>query len=260
MERQARRWVWLALVILVWAIGVSAEEAEKPRFSVVAEHDIIPEKMETYMAARIAEAKLHAEHKFEFPYLTFVQNFRVTRVYYFTAFAQLDGVTQMIEQWNAKTGGRSEQLDKQAMSCVDRVSTWVDVARPDLSYWPKEPAFMPDFSQPYYITGTVYHIKPGKYEEAVAVAKKVKELSDKSQSPMAYGMSECIFGSDCAAFIGVAFAKDKAAFATLEKKMEQNPNPEIEKLMNDNVHLVRRIETMEGTFVPEASYVPEGTF
>ena len=77
---------------------------------------------------------------------------------------------------------------------------------------------------------------------------------------MAYVVNECIFGSDCAAFITISFAKDQAAFAGLKKQMEQNPNPEIVKLMNDNVHLVRRIETTEGTFVPEASYVPEGTF
>jgi hypothetical protein len=259
------RWLLLGVVVLIWAVGTATgwaadEQAEKPQFMVVAEEDIIPERMETYMQARIAQARLHAEHKFEFPYLTFVQGFRVTTVWIFHAFAQIDGVPQMIEAWNEKTGGESKRLEKQLGNCVDRVSTWVNAARPDLSYWPKEPAFVPDFSKPYYISVAIYHIKPGKYEEAEAVAKKFKALNEKKQSPMPYAMEESIFGSDCSFFATVAFATDKATFAALEKKMEENPDPEVEKLMAESIHVLREIEMKEGTFVPEASYVPEGTF
>jgi hypothetical protein len=140
------------------------------------------------------------------------------------------------------------------------VSTWINVARPDLYYMPKEPAFSPDFSQPFYMSVAIYHIKPDKFEEAEAFGKKIKGLNEKKQSPMAYYMEERIFGADCSALIGVVFAKDKAAFVELNKKMDADPDKEIEKLFTDNVHLLTKIETMEGTFVPEASYVPEGTF
>ena len=42
--------------------------------------------------------------------------------------------------------------------------------------------------------------------------------------------------------------------------MEENPDPEFDKIMADYADVLKKIETMEGTFVPEASYVPEGTF
>ena len=264
MKDKRRRVVLLIGIVLIGlvsgAVGWAEEKTKEPRFMVIAEEDIIPGKMETYMQAHIAGAKLAAQHKFEFPYLTFVQDFRVTTVWFFHAFAQIDGAPQMFEEWNKRTGGKSKQLEKQGQSCVDRVSTWVNVARPDLSYWPKEPAFKADFSKPFYISIAAYHIQPGKYEEAEAVAKKLKELQEKEQPPMGYSMEECIFGSDCSAFIAVAFAKDKAAFVELQKKLDANPDPEIEKIMADSVHLLKKIETKEGTFVPEASYIPPGTF
>ena len=265
MQDKRRRCTLLGLVILMWvlssALAFAAEEqAEKPLFMVIAEEDIIPEKIETYMQTRAAQAKLHAEHKFEFPYVTYVQGFRVTSVYFFDAFAKLDGVLQMFDELNEKTGGKSKQLEKQAVSCIDRVSTWVNVGRPDLAYWPKAPAFMPDFSKPFYLSVAIYYIKPGKYEEAEAIAKKFKALNEKKQSPMAYSMEESIFGADSSFFASVSFAQDKAAFTALEKKMEANPDPEIEKLMAESIHVLKKMEIKEGTFVPEASYVPAGTF
>ena len=77
---------------------------------------------------------------------------------------------------------------------------------------------------------------------------------------MGYLMYQKIFGQDDYAFIAVMNAKDKAAFVTMDKKMEENPDPEIEKLFQENAHLVKKIETQEGTFVPEASYVPDQPF
>ena len=54
--------------------------------------------------------------------------------------------------------------------------------------------------------------------------------------------------------------KDKAAFVEQDKKGQENPDPEFAKLMAEGAAVLKKIETMEGTFVPEASFVPEGTF
>ena len=165
-----------------------------------------------------------------------------------------------MEAWNEKTGGKAEQLDKQSMPCVSRVSTSINVSRPDLSYFPKEPTLRSSFSEPCYQSVVIFHIKPGKHDEAEALAKKIKELNEKKQSPEAYVMEERIIGQDTSAFITVAFAKDKAAFVNLDKKMNANPDKEIGKLLAESAHLLTKIETKEATFVPGASYVPEGTF
>jgi hypothetical protein len=213
-----------------------------------------------YMKARVAAAKLCDQHNFEFPFMTFVQDFRVTTAYIFNTFAQLDGIPQKMEAWNQKTGGKSEQLQKQSMKCVSDSSSSVVVYRPDLSYAPANPIFTPDLDEPFYNFRVVYHIKPDKVEEAEAMGRKVKALNEKRQSPMGYLMYQKIFGQDDYAFIAVMNAKDKAAFVAMDKKMEENPDPEIEKLFTENAHLVKKIETQEGTFVPEASYVPDQPF
>jgi hypothetical protein len=243
------------------SIGVAAEEAgPKPRFLAIIEEDIIPEHMETYMKTKVAIAKLQAQHEYEFPILTFMQDFRVTTVVIFKTFSQLDNFPQKWEAFNEKTGGNAKQLNKQIKACVSGVSSSIVVSRPDLSYFPKKPAFWPDFSQPCYQSVDIYHIKPGKYDEAEAVAKKLKEFNEKKQYPWAYIIEERIIGQDTSAFIAVAFAKDKAAFVNQDKEIWENPDPEFWKIVAEFPHVLAKKEKHERTFVPDASYVPEGTF
>ena len=77
---------------------------------------------------------------------------------------------------------------------------------------------------------------------------------------MAYWVYEIICGEGVPAFMAVSCAKDKAAFAALEKRMQEMPGDEVAKVMAENSHVLTGIETMDGMYVPEASYVPEGTF
>jgi hypothetical protein len=255
--------LWIA--VLIWAgsaaVGLAAEEEERrPMYLYIIEEDIIPEHMETYMQARLADAKLSAQYDFEFPFLTFVQDFHVTTVGIFRSFAQLDSLPQKMEAWNEKTGGKAEKLNKQIMPCISRTSTSINVNRPDLSYFPKGPVFWPDFTESCYQSVTIYHIKPGNREEAEEAGKKIKELNAKKQSPYPYVVEERILGQDASAFCVIGFTKDKATMAKQEQLAQANPDPEGEKVAADYAHVVTRIETKEATFVPEASYVPKGTF
>ncbi len=243
------------------SLGVAAEEEMRPPFFLaIIEQDIIPDQMETYMKAKVAAAKLNAEYEYEFPYLTFVQDFRVTTVAIFKNFAQLDNFPQKQEAFNEKTGGKFKLLDKQMASCVRRVSTSINMSRPDLTYFPKEATFRPDFSQPFYQSVAVYHIKPGKKEEAEVVAQKLTQLNKTRQSPRAYIVEQCVIGQDRSAFIAVAFAKDKEAYVKQSKEMQANPDKEAQALLAEGTHNLIKIERKEGTFVPDASYVPAGTF
>jgi len=265
MKRQTRRWMLLGLVTVAWTLSgvvgwAGEEEGAQPHFVYVIQEDVKPEQMDSYMKTRAADAKLSAQYRFEFPFFTFMQDFRVTTCGIFGAFAQLDGFPQKMEAWEEKTGGQAEKLNQQIAKCVDSYSTSIVVFRPDLSYWPKESAFQLDFSQPFYQMRVKYYIKPEKYEEAQAVAKKIKELNEKKQSPMGYWMYESIVGQDGPMFVAAIGAKDKAAFVAMDKQGQENPDPEMEKVFSDNIHLLRKIETEEGTFIPEASYVPAGTF
>ena len=251
------------LIISTWAlVGVvaAAEEVPQPRFSAVVEDDIMTARLETYMKTKVAVAKLRAQYAFEFPYLTFVQDFRVTTVGLFDNFAQLDDFRRNMAALNEKTGGKSKQLDTQIAPCIRRTSSSINLTRSDLTYLPKEPTFLHDFSQPYYLSVDIYHIKPGKYDEAQSLAKKFKEFSEKKDSPNAYFVYERIIGQDKSAFIVVASAKDKAAFVKREKEIQDDSDPEFLKMRAEISRVLTKIERKEGTFVPDASYVPYGTF
>lgn len=265
MKRNRKIWVIVSLVMVIGAMWVSVgladeEEAQRPHFVWNMEVDVKPEHMEAYMEARGADAKLCARHEFAFPFLTFVNDFRVYTCAIFGAFAQLDGFPEKMEAWNKKTNGQSEQLHKRMAKCVDTAGSWIAVYRPDLSYMPQEPSFVPDFSEPFYQVAVVYHIRADKYDEAEAVARKFKAFDEKKQRPVVYWVYERLSGEGVPAFVAVIQAKDKAAFVEQQKKDQENPDPEIAKLMAEGAAVLKKIVTMEGTFVPEASYVPEGTF
>ena len=256
------RTLMFCLIISTCAmIGVAAEEeVRSPFFLGIIEEDIIPEHMETYMKTKVANAKLDAEYKYELPYLTFVQDFRVTTVVIFKNFAKIDDLLQKWEAWNEKTGGKANQLGEQIAPCVSQKSIWINVSRPDMSYSPKEPTFRPDYSKPYYLSVTIYRIKPGKYKEAEAFGMKTKALNERKQFRGSYFVEECFIGQDMPAFIVGNVAKDKAAFINEQKELQKNPDPEFEKLSAEIVPALAKVERSEGTFVPDASYVPEGTF
>jgi len=265
MERQARRWVLLAVIVLVWATtgavgAAAAEEAARLHFVGTFEDQVKPEMMEAYMKAKVASARLSAEYKFEFPYLTFVNDFKVFSCGIFTKFAQLDEFPQKMEAWNQKTAGKAEQIDRQIAKCVGAGSLSLEVFRPDLSYMPENPAFVPDFSKPFYQVAIFYHVKQDHYDQAQELARKIKALNEKNKSPMGWWAYECVFGAELPTFIEIAHAKDKAAFVELDQKLQANADPELEKLFAEGAVVLTKIEKMEGTFVPEASYVPEGTF
>jgi len=254
----------LWLVVLAWAasvpVGLATEERGRTHFVWHYEECIKPDQMETYMKARIADAKLSAEHKFEFPFFTFVDNFRVSTGGIFGAFAQLDAFPQILEAYHEKTGGKSKQLQDQAQKCVSHCSADIAVFRPDLSYQPESPAFTPDFSQPFYQSVTVYYVKPDQYEQAQEAAKKIKQMHEQKKTSMSYWVYERLCGEGVPAFVGLMSAKDKVQFVTLEKNMQEKVGDDYAKIMTENRRVLTKIETMEGTYVPEASYVPEGTF
>lgn len=239
--------------------GWAAEEAVRPYFVWSAVESIQPEHMGTYMKGRIADAKLSAEHKFEFPFVTFVSGFEVHTAGIFQAFAQLDGFPEKMEAWDKKTGGKGKQLQQQCSKCVSGRTSWISVFRPDLTYEPENPVFTPDFSKPFYRLAVIYSIKPGKHDAAQEVAQKIKALHEKRQSPLGYRVYERICGEGVPAFVVVMSAKDKAQFVKLDEQMKANPDPEIAKFMEENAHVLAGVETKEATFVPQASYVPEGS-
>jgi hypothetical protein len=260
MQRRKLMVLWLVVLAASVSVGFAAEPAPKPHFVWIYEDCVIPEQMETYMKAHTAMAMLCAEHKFEFPFLTFVDQFRVYTCGIFGAFAQLDGFPQKMEAWNEKTGGKSKQLDKQSAKCVSHCSASISVYRPDLSYEPKEPAFTPDLSKPFYQMAVFYYIKPDKYERAQEAAQKVKQMHEQKQATLGYSMYEIICGEDVPALVVMMMAKDKMDFLKLNKSEEEKLGDDFVKLMKDYVDVITKTEIREGTFVPEASYVPEGTF
>jgi protease I len=212
------------------------------------------------MKCRAESAKIDEKHEFTFAYLTFVDNFTVYTAAIFQKFAEIDGFPERMIEYNKKTGGKSKELDEQAQKCISHTSTSIAVFRPDLSYLPEEPAFTPDFSKPFFNKVYVYYIKPDKLEQAVEVAKKLKAMHEQKGTSMAYRMYERICGDGLPVLALLMSAENEVQLIDVGKKTMEKLGEDYTDLLKENVGVLSRIETIERTYIPGASYVPEGTF
>ena len=250
------RKLMLLIIGMCVSVGLAAEETGNQHFVWAIDAQIMPEQMEAFMEAKAANARLHAEYNFEFPYFVFVDDFHVHTVFRLDVFAQLDSAPQMFDALDEKTGGKSKTLGQQMSKCVSHRSASIAVYRSDLSYEPENPAFAPDFSKPFYQVVKFFYIKPDKFEEVQVLAKKGKAIDEKRQTPQGYMIYELACGDGVPALVVVMRAQDKVSFLKLEKRLQEKYAEEDAEIIEEALSLITRSETKEGTFVPEASYVP----
>jgi len=252
--------VLLTSLIVVSGVGVgfAGEDKMTPHYLWMWEDCIEPAQMEAHMKGRAQQVQLAAENGFEFSYFRFVQAFNVLTWAAFDKFELLDSFVEMMAEYDQKTGGKNKKLDDQCAKYVRSTSSSLAVYRPDLSYYPEKPLFTPDYSKPFFVVTVAYHVKPDKFDRAVEIAQRIKELYEKSQAPVGYRAYEKLCGSDLPTFFAVIYAKDKAQLVENEEKnQEQDPiSAQIERLFNANLDVLSGIDTVERQYVPEMSYMP----
>jgi len=257
MQKLGRMSLVGLVLMAVSSMGLGAEQNVPMHNLFIYEECVEPAQMETYMKGRAEQASLAAKHDFEFPFLKFVDNFKVVTCGVFERFAAIDEFPAILEEYVKKTGGRDKELDDLCAKCVRSASSSIAVYRPDLSYHAKNPAFTPDYSKSFFTVMVVYHVKSDKYDQAVEVAKKMKDLCEKHGALASYRLYERMCGEDVPVFFGVMCAKDKAQFLEIDKKDQEKLGAEIERLFNANLDIINAIESSEAMYVPEISYMPK---
>jgi hypothetical protein len=260
MKISAKQLGLLMLVSLALATSVSVGFAGQggfpPHYVWLIKENIEPGQMDAYMKCRVEGAKMDAKHRFPFPYVTSVENFTIHTAGIFRKFAEIDGFTERMIDYNKKTGGKYKELHEQAQKCVSHTSTFIDAFRPDLSYSPEEPAFTPDFSKRSYSEVVVYTIKPDKLEQAVELAKKVKTLHEQKGASLAYRVYERICGDGLPALTVIMNAENEVQLDNVREKTVEKLGEDFANLMKELFGVLERTETVEATYIPEASYVP----
>ena len=85
-------------------------------------------------------------------------------------------------------------------------------------------------------------------------------MHEQKGTSMAYRVYERICGDGLPAMAVLMSAEDKVQLIDVDKKTMEKLGEEYTNLFNENLGVLSRIETVERTYVPAASYVPEGTF
>ena len=257
MQKVGRMLLVGLVLMTVGSMGLGAEQSVPMHNLFIFEECVEPAQMDAFMKGRAEQTKLAAKHDFEFPVLRFVDNFKVVTCGVFEKFAAIDEFPAILEEYVKKTGGRDKELDDLCAKCVRSASSSIAVYRPDLSYHAKNPAFTPDYSKPFFTVMVTYHVKPHKYDQAVEVAKKIKDLYEKRGASASYRIYERMCGEDVPVFFGVMCAQDKAQFLEIDKKDQERFGAEAERLFDANLDIVNAIESSEAMYVPEISYMPK---
>ena len=250
--------VSLALATSV-SVGFAGQAAVPPHYLWMYKECIEPSQIYAYMKCRAEVAKIDTKHEFPFAYMTSVDNFTVYTAGRFQKFAEIDGFRERMIEYNKKTGGKRKELEDQAQKYINHTSTWIAVFRPDLSYLPEEPAFTADFSKRFFNKTYVYYIKPDKLEQAVEVARKMKALNEQKEASLGYLVYERICGDGLPVLAVLMSAENEVQLIDVLEKNAEKLGEDFAKLMNEISGVLNRMETVERTYVPEASYVPEGT-
>ena len=94
-------------------------------------------------------------------------------------------------------------------------------------------------------------------EQALEVAKKVEVLHEQKGVSLAYRVYERICGDGLPALAVVMSAESEVQFIDVNEKTVEKLGEDFTDLMREFFDVLDRIETVEATSIPTASYMPK---
>ncbi|RJP28570.1 MAG: hypothetical protein C4527_11580 [Candidatus Omnitrophota bacterium] len=250
---------WIVFLVLfgcVLQIGALAVEAqEKAKFVLVIRDQVKPGLVDEYLAAVKEYCAAFQENEYPFPFFTARRFFD----FEYAIFMDDLNLNQLLEAGtNIQTIVGKDQwasLQQRIMGTLDSESSWIEVFRPDLSYYPENPLFEFDPQQPCLMSNEICFLIPGKEKENEKLITQYVELCKEKQYPVAFGIYQVVIGADTPIYSFVTAWKDEEAM--LEgKKLESQLGEEARAIVQKGLEITRRYERREYMYLPELSYTP----
>ncbi len=225
---------------------------DKDQMFAVYTYDVMPEKVkaeEVFVKEMKAKFK---ENKVEGP----TWSTAVTNTNTFMYIVPIENMAQLDENpWEPiikKMGKENwKKFTDKAKGHESSSSSAVSVLDSELSYMPE--GLDPTTEGKDFRAWNIFHIKPGQYDEAKAVAKKIKEVYAAKKSKFHYRIYHNTFGGDGNTMVVVSSHKNMGDYYQNAEAARSLVQKDVEKLYDELLTHVAKQDRMYGNMRPDLS-------
>jgi hypothetical protein len=169
--------------------------------------------------------------------------------------SDLDKMNSEMPEVEQKLGKkRLDELTQRMGATIDHSSFFSVRELPELSYHP--PKNTVNVNERYFVHYDLFYITPGRYEDAMQIAKEWKKLFEAKQIPEGFTVFSAGFGADLPLIIVERSAKTMADYVAQmdqESRMFAESQKQLAQRWNE---IMRRYESRNAYFRPDLSYLP----
>ena len=245
----------VSLVVSICALTILAQEKEQQaKAFYVREVAVRPSGLMNFIAGVKELVAQETEHKFPFPIYAYgTEDF----MFYFLAPLGEGTIEDFWKAWGefqVKIGQeQGQKIQKLMEGTTEYHNDGFVVLRPDLSYTPENPRLKPEEAN--FRNWIFYYIEPGKEKETEEVAKKLVALYKSKNIPDGWDTYEVIMGKEAPLYVIVDRAKNAADYYSTD--YSKLLGEEAKALSVKSLPLLRKLETKQGWFRPDLSYIPK---
>ena len=143
---------------------------------------------------------------------------------------------------------------RQAADTIDYMNEFLVIARPDLSYVPENPRLSP--TETRFMHFDFHHLNFGTESVAEATAKRFAALHEQTGCDTGFTVYEVVGGTELPILIVATGAKDIADYYANQQRVLERLGDGVASIAESRDTVVRRIEQIDSTVLPELSYQP----
>lgn len=229
----------------------SAQEADAPAMFLIMEEFVAPSDMAEFWKVQNEAFEIFDEMEFD---MTFYGYRTDDNSYYWALplknFASIDKMFEkMKNQYNLlnEKGYNPAEKFRDLSSMSQFVVKW----NKELSYNPDE---MDENAEPdIFHEWTFFYLKSGHEKEAAEAIKKYQEFYDNSEDSYQWDVYDIVLGNHTPCWIFETSAKTELELRTLEEEMSKKYKEDFQKMWQEFVPHIDKMETKKGWYLPNWS-------
>ncbi|HRC84050.1 MAG TPA: hypothetical protein PK413_00415 [Thermoanaerobaculia bacterium] len=238
------------------ATGAWAADAPQPQLYLIHQETPKIDRLGEYESTSRDFLRFLDAHRTAIPHLRFITFETEEHEFLFVGeIPNLAGVDAINQDFGAVVqgpdGAQFQDLYSKGMATVEKVVEWVVEEEPALSYRPATPRLKPE--EAVVARYAVYHIQPGKEQEAEAVLQEIAALAKSKSLADGYTVYKTVLGQDTPTYAVRVDGRSPSDLHTAREKNAAQLGEGVEKSITHLRSLCRKYEVFYTQVRPDLS-------